>query len=223
MPVAQTSFLFHLIFFSFNPQADPTKAVITLKPPWVSVFQEENVTLLCEGPHRPGDTTTQWFLNGTALKTLAPRYSINSATFDDSGEYKCQTGLSILSDPVQLEIHSGKYAWNRRARNHKVFIGVFSFLDAVCVCVCVCVCVPIYLSMRLSSMCLPGKSQDTQNITLGFLNCAPTPHLGQLFSSVQFSHSVMSDSLRPHESQHARPPCPSPTPRVHPDSRPSSQ
>ena len=35
------------------------------------------------------------------------------------------------------------------------------------------------------------------------------------FSSVQFSHSVMSDSLRPHESQHARPPCPSPTPGVH--------
>ena len=34
------------------------------------------------------------------------------------------------------------------------------------------------------------------------------------FSSVQFSGSVMSDSLQPHESQHARPPCPSPTPRV---------
>ena len=42
-------------------------------------------------------------------------------------------------------------------------------------------------------------------------------------SSVQFSHSVMSDSLRLHESQHARPPCPSPTPRVHSDSGPSSQ
>ena len=42
-------------------------------------------------------------------------------------------------------------------------------------------------------------------------------------SSVQFSRSVVSDSLRPHESQHARPPCPSPTPRVHSDSRPSSQ
>ena len=40
---------------------------------------------------------------------------------------------------------------------------------------------------------------------------------------VQFSHSVVSDSLRPHELQHARPPCPSPTPRVHWDSRPSSQ
>jgi len=43
------------------------------------------------------------------------------------------------------------------------------------------------------------------------------------FSSVQFSHSVVSDSLRPHESQHARPPCPSQTPGVHSDSSPSSQ
>ena len=41
--------------------------------------------------------------------------------------------------------------------------------------------------------------------------------------SDQISRSVMSDSLRPHESQHARPPCPSPTPGVHSDSRPSSQ
>ena len=41
-------------------------------------------------------------------------------------------------------------------------------------------------------------------------------------SSVQFSRSVMSDSLRPHESQHARPPCPSPSPRFHSDSIPSS-
>ena len=43
-----------------------------------------------------------------------------------------------------------------------------------------------------------------------------------VFSSVQFSCSVISDSLRPHESQHARPPCPSPTPGVHPNSCPSS-
>ena len=41
--------------------------------------------------------------------------------------------------------------------------------------------------------------------------------------SDQISRSVVSDSLRPHESQHARPPCASPTPRVHSDSRPSSQ
>ena len=42
-------------------------------------------------------------------------------------------------------------------------------------------------------------------------------------SSVQFSRSVVSDSLWPHELQHARPPCPSPSPGVHSDSRPSSQ
>ena len=43
------------------------------------------------------------------------------------------------------------------------------------------------------------------------------------FSSVQFSQSVMSNSLWRHEPQYARPPCPSPTPGVHSDSRPSSQ
>ena len=44
-----------------------------------------------------------------------------------------------------------------------------------------------------------------------------------VLSSDQFSRSVVSDSLRPHEPQHARPPCPSPTPGVHSDARPSSQ
>ena len=42
-------------------------------------------------------------------------------------------------------------------------------------------------------------------------------------SSVQFSRSVVSDSLRPHESQNARPPCPSPTPGVHSNSHPLSR
>ena len=40
--------------------------------------------------------------------------------------------------------------------------------------------------------------------------------------SVQFRRSVVSNSLQPHKPQHARPPCPSPTPRVHPNSCPSS-
>ena len=51
------------------------------------------------------------------------------------------------------------------------------------------------------------------------LNCE---NLYQI-SSVQFSCSVVSDSLQPHESQHARPPCPSPTPRVHSNSCPLSR
>ena len=46
---------------------------------------------------------------------------------------------------------------------------------------------------------------------------------GTQSSSVQFSRSVVSDSLWPHESQHTRPPCLSPTPGVHSNSHPSSQ
>ena len=50
------------------------------------------------------------------------------------------------------------------------------------------------------------------------LNCIPGWH-----SSVQFSRSVVSDSLRPHEPQNARPPCPSPTPGIYPNPCPSSR
>ena len=46
--------------------------------------------------------------------------------------------------------------------------------------------------------------------------------LGMNLKIHQFSRSVVSDSLRPHESKHARPPCPSPIPGVHPNSCPSS-
>ena len=47
--------------------------------------------------------------------------------------------------------------------------------------------------------------------------------LKKMYSSVQFSCSVVSESLQPHELQHARPPCPSPVPRVHSNSHPSSR
>ena len=65
----------------------------------------------------------------------------------------------------------------------------------------------------------------TQGSNLGLPHCKQVlyclSHQGSpnnVFSSVQFSHSVVSNSLRPHESQHARPPCPSPTPGVHSNS-----
>ena len=54
------------------------------------------------------------------------------------------------------------------------------------------------------------------------MNELVSSYINQL-SSVQFSCSVVSDFLRPHESQHARPPCPSPSPGVYSKSRPSSQ
>ena len=51
----------------------------------------------------------------------------------------------------------------------------------------------------------------------------PCPHLAAQFSSVQFSRSVLSNSLRPHELQHAKHPCPSSAPGVYSNSCPSSR
>ena len=62
-------------------------------------------------------------------------------------------------------------------------------------------------------ICLHADIQFSSNI------CWKTVVSPNGFSSVQFSHSVMSNYLRPHEPQHTRPPCPSPIPGVHPNSR----
>ena len=74
------------------------------------------------------------------------------------------------------------------------------------------------------------EGKDRNNITIKFLTCTGNfwwvvvdTNILWYLSSVQFSRSVVSDSLRPHESQHARPPCPSPTPRVYSNSCPSSR
>ena len=78
---------------------------------------------------------------------------------------------------------------------------------------------------------LQGKNEDA-DIENGFVDtvgvgesimCGESSITMYAFSSVQFSRSVVSDSLPLHESQHTRPPCPSPTPRVHSNSRPSSR
>ena len=78
------------------------------------------------------------------------------------------------------------------------------------------------LSVALdSSLISLSYTQHLQHCQIS-LKKYPDSHHSQ-FSSVQFSRSVVSDCLWPHESQQARPPCPSPTPRVHADSCPSSQ
>ena len=68
-------------------------------------------------------------------------------------------------------------------------------------------------SGRLQSL---GSQRVKQDLAIKQQHC-------KSFSLVQFCHSFGSDSLQPHESQHTRPPCPSPTPEVRSNSRPSSQ
>ena len=88
------------------------------------------------------------------------------------------------------------------------------------------------LEKRYSWTYLQGRNRD-EEAENGLVDTEENRRVGRTgkadltlsvqFSSVQFCSSVVSDSLRPHESQHARPPCPSPTPRVHSNSRPLSQ
>ena len=70
---------------------------------------------------------------------------------------------------------------------------------------------------------LPSPPWPCSRVFLLPRTSSPTTLTFLLLSSVQFSGSVVSDSLRPHEPQHTRPPCPSPTPRVQPNPCPSSR
>ena len=70
---------------------------------------------------------------------------------------------------------------------------------------------------------LPGKYVSRQKVVFIILSFVEQRSWEAQILSVQFSHSDVSDSLRPHESQHARPPCPSPAPGVHLNSCPLSR
>ena len=87
--------------------------------------------------------------------------------------------------------------------------------------------IPWRRAWQATPIFLPGESHGQRSLVgyspWGLKESDTTEQLSSHISSVQFSHSVVSDSLRPHELQHARPPCPSPAPGVHSDSRSSSQ
>ena len=93
------------------------------------------------------------------------------------------------------------------------------------------------VTLELKSVCYRSRPTlcychvcvDCKNVYQHFLRFSflqfwlSSSGLASMYFSVQFSGSVVSDSLRPHESQHARPPCPSQTPRVYSNSCPSSR
>nr|XP_044613637.1 low affinity immunoglobulin gamma Fc region receptor II-a isoform X3 [Equus asinus] len=82
------------------------KAVVSLEPPWIKVFREDSVTLKCQGAHTSEDHPTQWFHNGSSIPTqVQPSYSFKAQN-NDSGDYRCHTGQTSLSDPVHLDVIS---------------------------------------------------------------------------------------------------------------------
>uniref|UniRef100_A0A5F9DLL5 Ig-like domain-containing protein n=1 Tax=Oryctolagus cuniculus TaxID=9986 RepID=A0A5F9DLL5_RABIT len=94
------------LFLLPRPPAEVPQAVLKLQPPWIRVLQDDSVTLTCQGAHGPGNHSTQWLHNGIAIPSqVQPSYTFK-AKKNDSGEYRCQTGPSRLSNPVQLHVFS---------------------------------------------------------------------------------------------------------------------
>ncbi|XP_068950733.1 low affinity immunoglobulin gamma Fc region receptor II-like isoform X2 [Petaurus breviceps papuanus] len=84
----------------------PPRAVLTLEPPWLDVLREDNVTLICEGFQIPGQDSTEWFHNGSALPNHHDSYVIPAVNIEDSGIYQCRTRQAALSNPVKLQVSS---------------------------------------------------------------------------------------------------------------------
>ena len=82
--------------------------MLSLNPDWDRLLERDTVTLTCRGNHTEEDKSTQWWHNGTLLPNRAPSHVIASARVNDSGEYRCQTKGSELSDPVQLQVVAGE-------------------------------------------------------------------------------------------------------------------
>ncbi|XP_031244942.1 low affinity immunoglobulin gamma Fc region receptor II-like isoform X6 [Mastomys coucha] len=85
---------------------DLPKAVVKLEPPWIQVLREDMVTLMCEGTHNPGNSSTQWFHNRRSISSQVQANYTFKATANDSGEYRCQMAQTGLSDPVHLGVIS---------------------------------------------------------------------------------------------------------------------
>ena len=83
-----------------------------------------------------------------------------------------------------------------------------------------CLCKKLSIIIRSSFICNSQNLETTQKAISRRMDGIHCSIFIQL--NIQFSCSVVSDSLRPRESQHARPPCPSPSPGVHSNSCPSS-
>ncbi|XP_014318245.1 LOW QUALITY PROTEIN: high affinity immunoglobulin epsilon receptor subunit alpha [Myotis lucifugus] len=94
----------------FSPDGMPAaawKSMVSLNPPWNRIFRGENVTLTCNGNNSLDVNSTKWTHNNTVLAVTTPSLDIVNATFQDSGEYRCQRSNNLIpSQPVYLEVFS---------------------------------------------------------------------------------------------------------------------
>ena len=154
------------------------------------------------------------FSNESVLRIRWPKYCSFSFSISPSNEHPGLISfrmdwLDLLSVQGNLRVFS-----NTTVQKHQFFSTQL--------------CLWSKSHIDTSNLMLPGshsgKESNCQCRRPGFSDwVGKIPWRREWLSSVQFSRSVVSDSLQPHESQHSRPPGPSPTPRVHLNSSPSSQ
>ncbi|KAF6074475.1 Fc fragment of IgG receptor IIIa [Phyllostomus discolor] len=80
------------------------KAELSLSPEWDRLLEQDPVTLTCRGNRVEEDSFARWWHNGTLLPCQASSLSIAAARVNDSGEYRCRTNRSALSDPLRLQV-----------------------------------------------------------------------------------------------------------------------
>ena len=131
-----------------------------------------------------------------------------------------------LCDPMGCSLPGSSVHGILQARIYVPYLGAYVYLLLNHVDVwqkTTKLCKAIILKFKNKKFFKKLKKRNTEVGYHGLLQVIFLTKIKCQISSVQFSHSVMSDSLGPHESQHSRPPCPSPTPRVHSNSHPSSR
>ena len=119
--------------------------------------------------------------------------------------------LNLFISSLNFAVFSNFHYTNNVVHLLNIFLSILFFLMLLCV----------YLISF--SDCSLQVYENTVDFCILILYLANFLNSYIQFSSVQFSRSVISDSLRPHELQHARPSCPLPFPGVQSNSRPSSQ
>lgn len=117
------------LHYSISCSGVPPKAFLLLKPPWTTAFENEKVTIVCDSPLPPVPGNVTWYYTqsyttkGSKETTLK---GLEEIQVTKSGFYRCETSGSSLSDPVHVELSSGKRkvaslecrksAWPQRSR-----------------------------------------------------------------------------------------------------------
>lgn len=101
-----------ILFFTLTPHipspATLEKPILSLHPPWTTIFKGERVTLRCDGYHplllelRP--ISTLWYLGHLLLPSHKKSIEVQTP-----GIYRCQTRGAPVSDPIHLSVSNGEY------------------------------------------------------------------------------------------------------------------